>query len=137
MHRVLKELKQCMSREAHCRENGYEEHKNCVAGEEFCQKLVSFVRPFSTRSHHRCHGLKTDPVKFEEEIRSNWTKKPWGGECRDGHVFCPTSMRCVPKDRLSECTVDEQFCKAGLARPPWKMNHSKEAGGRFCCLFMR
>ena len=135
---ILNGLKQCMSREAHCHQTGFEEHKNCIQGEEFCQKLASMARSFAKNNHDNCHLLRNDPVKFEEKIRGNWTKKPWGGKCRDGHVFCPLSMRCVPKDRLSaECRADEQFCKVGLTRPPWKMNHSREAGDRFCCIFMR
>ena len=137
MARILEGLKKCMSREADCRKTGYEEHKNCIAGEEFCQKLESFARPFSTKSHHLCHLLKTNPVQFEQKIRGNWSVKPWGGKCPDGHVFCPTAMRCVREDDLSNCTADEQFCKVGFARAPWKMNHSREAGDKFCCLFMR
>ena len=135
--RILAGLKQCISREAHCRQSGYEEHKKCVAGEEFCHNLEPFARAFSTKNHRLCHLLRTNPVKFEETVRSNWTKKPWGGNCPNGSVFCPIAMRCVPKDDLSQCTANEQFCKAGLARAPWRINRTNGEEGRFCCIFMR
>ena len=134
---ILNGLKQCLSREAHCHQIGFEEHKNCIQGEEFCQKLSSMARIFSKKNHETCHDLRTDPVKFEKKIRGNWTRKPWGGECPEGQVYCPTSMGCVPRDRLSECRADEQFCKAGLARAPWNMNHSSGPGETFCCISMR
>lgn len=126
-----------MAREAHCRKNGHSEHKTCVQGEEFCQKLSCFSRSFSTNNHRLCHLLKTNPVKFEEMVGNGWRKTPWGGQCCRGEVFCPIAMRCVPKDRISECKAGQQVCKAGLTRPPWMMNKTRENGERFCCLFMR
>jgi len=134
--RVLKELKVCMSREAHCRENGHNEHKACVQGEEFCRKLSCYSRSFSTNNHRLCHLLKTNPVKFEQMVRNGWMEIPWGGRCCHGEVFCPIAMKCVPRDRLSECKAGQQVCKAGLTRPPWMMNKTRENGERFCCLFM-
>lgn len=134
---TLKALNHCLSLEAHCRDSGYEEHINCVQGVEFCQKLDSFAQPFAAQTHDNCRLLRTNPVTFEEKIRTNWTTKPWRGKCRNGTVFCPLSLRCVPKDRLSECSPDQQVFLDGLKRPPWKIDQSREAGDRFCFLFMR
>ena len=135
--RTLDGLLKCFSRDAHCRQTGFKKHLNCMAGEDYCQKLHSFVRRFSAKAHDNCRLLRTNPAKFEEKIKGNWSEKPWGGKCHRGRVFCPITMRCIRKDSISNCNANEKFCQKDDESIPWKRNHSLEAGDKFCHRFLR
>ena len=134
---ILERLKGCLSREVHCRDNGYETHRMCLSAEHFCRKVTESARPVSTENHRLCTLLRTNADKFEKEIKSQWSKTPWGGQCFVGGVFCPTNMECVPELDLSKCTTDKQFLLRDLQRAPWNMNRTREANTRFCTLSMR
>ena len=134
---IIEQLKECLSREVHCCETGYQSHIKCISGERFCQKLTDVARPLNTENHRRCKLLRTNADKFEKEIKSQWTRTPWGGQCFAGGVFCPTTMECVPENDLLKCTTDRQFFQRDLEKAPWNMNHTQEGGTRFCRLSMR
>ncbi|XP_078364556.1 uncharacterized protein LOC144648981 [Oculina patagonica] len=133
---ILERLKECLSQEVHCRDTGYESHKKCMSGEGFCRKVTNIARPLSTENHRLCSLLRTNPDKFEREIKRQWTRTPWGAPCFAGGVFCPLTMECVPEHDLSNCTTDRQFFQQDLVRAPWNVNHTQEAGTRFCRLSM-
>lgn len=133
---ILERLIECLSREVHCRDNGYETHSMCLSAEHFCRKVTDSARPVSTENHRLCTLLRTNADKFEKEIKSQWSKTPWGGQCFAGGVFCPTSMECVPELDLSKCATDKQFFQRELQKAPWNMNSTREANTRFCTLSM-
>ena len=135
--RTLDGLLKCFSRDAHCRQTGLKKHLNCMAGEDYCQKLHSFARRFSAKTHDDCRLLRTNPAKFEEKIKGNWSEKPWGGKCHRGHVFCPITMRCIRNDSISNCNANQKFCQKDDESIPWKTSHSMEAGDKFCHRFLR
>ena len=135
---ILEQLKECLSREVHCRKTGYESHMRCLSGESFCQNIVNVGCCFSADSRYLCDLLRTDASKFEKVIKSRMNKTPFGGECSEGYVYCPTTMGCVPKGGLSNCTTSKQFFKQGLTKAPWdKRNTTGRGDARFCMLTMR
>lgn len=134
---ILEQLKDCMSREVHCREAGYESHMSCLSGKTFCQKIVDVACPFSAENCHLCNLLRKNASRFARVIKNRSTKTPFGGNCSEEEVYCPTSLGCVPKGSLSNCTANRQFFQLGMEKEPWDKNKTRRDDAGFCMLTMR